>query len=296
MDISRLTLFSDIAETKNLTLSAERMGYTQSGVSHAISKLELEIGVSLLKRTNRGVELTKDGELLLPKIRSVVTNYKRLQEDIDSLQGLQRGAVCIGTYASIASQWLPAVIRNFQQLYPNITISIREGGIEDIENWMYEGSVDFGFLSWRKNQQFKFISLARDPLYAITSAEFQLPEKYGGVFPITEFADSPFIASEKGVDSDVAAALEASKTIPLISFHCRDDHTIISMVRKNLGISLLPGMFIEDHDKGIKKIPVSPCTVRTLGVGIISEKHLSASAQTFIKVAKKTISELTKTY
>ncbi|MGL6201347.1 MAG: LysR family transcriptional regulator [Lachnospiraceae bacterium] len=189
--VVKLSLLSDIAVTKNLTLSAERMGYTQSAVSHAITKLESEMGISLLRRTNRGVELTKDGELLLPKIRSVITHYQRLQEDIDSLQGLQRGAVCIGTYSSIASQWLPAVIKSFQQLYLNITLSIREGGIDEIERWMYDGSVDFGFLSWRKHQHFKFTSIARDPLYAIVSPEFLLPESYYNLFPLTAFAEYP---------------------------------------------------------------------------------------------------------
>ena len=293
MDISKLSLLSDIAVTKNLTLSAERMGYTQSAVSHAITKLESEMGISLLRRTNRGVELTKDGELLLPKIRSVITHYQRLQEDIDSLQGLQCGAVCIGTYSSIASQWLPAVIRSFQQLYPNITLSIREGGIDEIERWIYDGSVDFGFLSWRKHQNFKFTSIARDPLYAIVSPEFPLPESYYNLFPLTAFAEYPFISSENGIDNDVAAALETAGVEPLIICCCRDDHTIISMVRKNLGVSLLPGMFLKDYDHDIQKIPVSPCAIRTLGIGIVSEKKLSTSAKMFIKVAKKTIRELT---
>lgn len=61
MDIAKLNLLLDIAETKNLTLSAEHMGYTQSGVSHAIHKLEAEMGISLLNRTNKGVELTVEG-------------------------------------------------------------------------------------------------------------------------------------------------------------------------------------------------------------------------------------------
>lgn len=289
MDISKLALLCDIADTNNLTASAERMGYTQSGVSHAISKLETEMGVTILKRTKRGVELTSDGETLMPYIRLVVSHYNRMDEIVDSILGLQRGSICIGTYCSIASQWLPAVIQRFQELYPSIAIRIREGGIQDVEQWLAEGSIDFGFLSWHKHQNYKFISLARDPLYAITAKEFPLPDEYRKSFPVSAFADYPFIASESGVDYDVAVAMEQAGIKPMVSFSCRDDHTIIPMVENNLGISLMPGMFLEGHDSNIRKIPVSPCTIRTLGIGILAEKSLSTSAKAFIKLSKKII-------
>lgn len=292
MDINKLALLCDIADTNNLTTSAEHMGYTQSGVSHAISKLEAEIGVSILKRTKHGMELTSDGEALMPYIRLVVTHYNRMDEIVDSILGLQRGSICIGTYCSIASQWLPHIIQKFLQLYPNIAISIREGGMDDVERWLYEGSIDFGFLSWHKNQNYKFISLARDPLYAIASKDYMLPPEYLDSFPMKAFADYPFIASESGVDADVTAALQHSGVNPMISFSCRDDHTIIPMVENNLGISLMPSMFLTGHDSNIRKIPVSPCAIRTLGIGILSERTLSASAKVFIKLSKKMIGEM----
>ncbi|WP_448864052.1 LysR family transcriptional regulator [Dorea sp.] len=292
MDINKLALLCDVADTNNLTLSAERMGYTQSGVSHAISKLEAEMGIPLIKRTKHGVELTSEGSLLLPYIRMVVTHYQRMDDVVDSILGLQRGSICIGTYCSIASQWLPEIIRKYQQLYPNIVIRIREGGIRDIERWLYEGSIDFGFLSWKKNQNFKFLSLARDPLYAILPKNSMLPENYLEHFPITAFADYPFIASENGVDHDVNAALEQSNVTPMTSFTCHDDHTIIPMVEKGLGFSLLPDMFLKGLDSNVLKVPVTPCSVRTLGIGILSERTLSTCAKAFIKLSQKMISEM----
>lgn len=255
MDISKLELLCDIAETRNLTLSAERLSYTQSGVSHAINKIEAEIGISLFRRTNRGVELTRDGETLLPYIRMVVSHGARMQEIIDSIQGLQRGSLCIGTYCSIASHWLPPIINRFQNAYPNINIRLKEGGLEEIEQWMGDGTVDFCFASWRREQSFRFVSLAKDPLYAITSKSFVLPEEYNGVFPIKAFGDYPFIASESGVDEDVTLALHTAGIQPPVSFYCRDDHTIISMVANGLGVSMLPALFIEGTECTLNRYP-----------------------------------------
>lgn len=292
MDISKLELLCDVAETGNLTLSAERMGYTQSGVSHAISKLETETGVSLIRRTKHGVELTPDGTLLMPYIQQVVTHYKRLDDVVDSILGLQRGSICIGTYCSIASQWLPEVIQRFQQLYPSIGIRIREGGIRDIERWIYDGSIDFGFLSWKKNQNFNFITLSRDSLYAVIPPDYNLPDSYEEEFPIAGFAEYPFIASESGVDHDVNDAFQQNHVTPMVSFVCHDDHTIIPMVEKGLGISLLPGMFLQGQASRVQVIPLAPCTVRTLGIGILSKKTLSLSAKAFIQLSQKMIPDL----
>ncbi len=292
MDINKLALICDVAGTGNLTVSAEHMGYTQSGVSHAINKLEAEMGISLIRRTKRGVELTADAELLLPYIRQVVTHYERMDEILDSIHGLQRGSICIGTYCSIAAQWLPSIIDKYQQLYPNIAIHIREGGLKAIEGWLNEGSIDFGFLSWQKDQNFRFFSLARDPLCAVVPTEFTLPAEYEKAFPISAFADFPFIASERGVDEDVSSTLSHFDVSPLISFTCHDDHTILSMVDNGLGISLLPNMFLLNSNANIRVIPVKPCTHRTLGIGYQSDKTLSICSKAFVDLAKKIIPEL----
>lgn len=228
----------------------------------------------------------------MPYIRLVVTHYQRLDDIVDSILGLQRGSLSIGTYCSIASQWLPEIIQKYQQLYPNIAIRIREGGVSDVERWLYEGSIDFGFLSWKKNQNFKFLSLARDSLYAILPKGYSIPEEYQKTFPISAFAEYPFIASENGVDHDVSAALAQAGVTPMTCFTCHDDHTIIPMVEKGLGVGLLPSMFLKGHDTNIQKIPVSPCSVRTLGIGILSEKTLSASSKAFIKLSQKMITQL----
>ena len=292
MDISKLQLFSDIAYTKNLSESAQRLGYTQSGVSHAINKLELEMGVPLLKRTNHGVYLTKDAEFLLPKVRSIIGNYNRLMEGVDSLRGLTKGELSIGTYSSIARQWLPAIIKRFQELYPNIKLSIHEGGVKSIEKWLHDGIIDIGFLSWRKNQNFKFITLSRDNLYAITSKAMEMSPSYREVFPLKAFSEYPFIASKSGVDNDVSDAFETAGVKPDIRFSCNDEHTIISMVANNLGISLLPNMFLKGRENEINIIPVSPCAVRTLGIGVISEKNISVSAAAFIQTSKAVVKGL----
>lgn len=76
MDLARIRLFLDIVDSKNLSFTAQRFGYTQSGVSHSISKLENELGVTLFTRTKHGVELTSDAEFLVPYARNLMIQEK----------------------------------------------------------------------------------------------------------------------------------------------------------------------------------------------------------------------------
>ena len=72
MDIKKCSLFADVAETENFTKSGERLGYTQSGVSHILKSLEDEVGFPLFIRNNQGVKLTANAQLVLPAVRSLL--------------------------------------------------------------------------------------------------------------------------------------------------------------------------------------------------------------------------------
>lgn len=281
MDIKNLELLESIDQTHSLTMSAKQMNLTQSALSHAIKKMEKELGIALIQREVHGVHLTKDGQSLLPYVHSVTHRYRKFEEMVNSLHGLQKGSITIGTYSSIAIHWLPSVMKEFQQKYPNIQIHLREGYTEEICQWIREESVDFGFMSQLQDFKYDFIPFQKDPLYVVVPEDFQ----WEGDFPIEEFENHPFIASEDGVDEDVMHTL-TSINCP-VSFYCRDDHSIISMVNHGLGISLLPALMLEDIP--IRKIPLKDPVYRMLGVGVLHQDRLSVAAQSFIKLAQKNL-------
>jgi len=160
--------------------------------------------------------------------------------------------------------------------------------------YRYDGSIDFGFLSWNPDHPFKFITMSRDPLYIITSKDFVLPQAYHGIFPASIFEDYPFIYSESGMDrDDISLFLQKQKSKITKNFTCRDDYTIIKMVERNLGIALLADLVINCHNGNINKFPTYPSAFRTLGIGLLSERNLSLAAKTFIKIAKKIVQEIT---
>ncbi|MDO4425075.1 MAG: LysR family transcriptional regulator [Planctomycetia bacterium] len=100
--------------------AAEILNYTQSGISRMIADLEKEWGITLLERSKNGVKPTSDGLKLLPYAQDLCGNFDKLKMQVDELNGLQSGLIRIGTFSSVATHWLPNIIKAFQKDYPNI--------------------------------------------------------------------------------------------------------------------------------------------------------------------------------
>lgn len=131
MDINKYILFADVANTKNFTKSGERMGYTQPGVSHVLKAMEWELGFSLFLRTPKGVTLTSDAEAILPLVRELLAVNEQLEQTVSQINGLEKGHLCIASFASISRSWLPQVFYAFKLKYPGIEIELLEGGTDD---------------------------------------------------------------------------------------------------------------------------------------------------------------------
>lgn len=290
MDIKKFQLFVDVAETKNFTRSGERMGYTQSGVSHILKSLETEMGFPLFIRNKQGVRLTKNAELILPLVRSLLSRYEILEQTVNDLNGLETGKLAIATYSSISVNWMPPIIHRFQESYPGIDISLMEGGADDIIRWINDDIADFGFVSHRNMESLEWISLCEDPLVAVLPKDHPAPPS--GVFSIKEFEGKSFIISAIGTDYDIHYALEASGVKPDMRFSATDDHTIIAMVANKLGVSILPKLMLYHFDDRVSSYLLEPYYSRDLGIAVKSKANMSPAAVKFLETTKQILPEL----
>lgn len=287
MDIKKLELFADVAETLNFTRSGDRMGYTQSGVSHILKSLETEIGFPLFVRTKQGVHLTRNAELLLPLVHTLLSANENLSQTIHDVCGVNSGSLVIASFASISIHWLPQIIRRFQELYPGITISLMEGGTEEIVDWVANNQADFGLMSQRNTRGLEWISLCEDPLMAILPRDYPVPEDKR--FPIEEFQEQHFIISAMGTDYDVHHALDSSNVKPNTHFTSKDDHAIISMIANHLGISILPQLVVKGYEEQVQAYPLHPYYARNLGIAVKSRQGLSPAAKKFLRLTQEIV-------
>ena len=147
MDTKKYAVFVKTVELSSLTKAAEELGLTQSGVSHIIAALESDLGLTLLRRTRTGAHLTADGERLLPIIREIVRQDERLHREAAELTDLVAGPIRLGTFTSVATHWLPAMMMQFEQEHPQVEFRLFNGDYHDVDQWLADGSVELGFVT-----------------------------------------------------------------------------------------------------------------------------------------------------
>ena len=177
MESARCKAFMYAADTGSFTKAAERLNYTPSGVSQLVGALENETGLTLLRRTRKGVTLTPDGEILLPAVREFLEKENRIYELAAEVKGLLVGSVTIAAYSSISTHWLPEVIRDFEQDYPQIEIRLMEGIRQEVTRWLDEKKADIGFLSYQEPMPYEWTPLDYDEMLAVLPKIIRMHQK-----------------------------------------------------------------------------------------------------------------------
>lgn len=86
MRINQLVIFSDVAKTKNISVTAKNLFMTQPSVSQNLKALEDELGIELIKRSNKGIELTDVGKKVVEKVDVIIGDYNLFMQDINDLK------------------------------------------------------------------------------------------------------------------------------------------------------------------------------------------------------------------
>ena len=105
-------------ECGSITKAAEVLGYTQSGVSRMIQELEKEWNLSLIERSKSGVFLTSDGFKLFDQMKRICNEQLILSQYIDDLNDCQSGLLRIGVFSSVATHWLPNIMKRYKNDFP----------------------------------------------------------------------------------------------------------------------------------------------------------------------------------
>ncbi len=281
MNLQKYLSFVKAAEYGSFTRAAEVLHYSQSGVSRMIADLENEWHVTLLERGKGGVTLTSEGLALLPHARRLVAEYESLQAQVDDLNGLRSGLIRIATFSSVATHWLPPMIRAFRQDYPHIDYELLLGDYREIESWVREGRADCGFVRLPAGAGLDTTFLEEDPYLAVLPEDHPLAgcER----FPAAALEGEPFLLLERDGNIGVAELLDELGVKPSVHFTTWDDYAIMSMVENHLGISLLPKLILRriPYRIVVKELDVPAC--RRIGLALRDRAHTSPAVRRFLE-------------
>lgn len=286
MAIYPYQIFATVAETKTYHQAATRLNITPSAVSHAIAQLEQDLGFALFIRNRNGSILTPNGEQILPYVREVLNDERRLKQEVDNINGLLRGTIRLGAFSSVSVKWLPTILQNFKKDYPNIEVQLVQGSLNDIAEKLRLGQLDIGFTALPVDPQLVTYPLILDTLFTITPKDFK--PKSNAFVTQKDLKDKIFILQESDYDRATKATLDHYKITLNSLTYTIDDPSIIAMVESGLGFGILPKLSLDSFSNYEKKVNVYPFDQDVFRTLVLS----SPKAQSTSPVVKAMLEEI----
>ncbi len=281
-NIQKYQAFLQTVRLGSITRAARSLDYSQSGVSRMVADLERAWGVSLLERGHGGVRLTAEGERLLPFVEEVCEGARRLSMQVDDINGFETGTVRIGTFSSVATHWLPRIIKRFQRDFPNIEYEMLLGVFPEIERWCEEGRVDLGFLPYAPAPASLGARwLEDDELLAVLPEGHELATTSAPV-PLARLCEEPFIMLEQSGDEEVRSVFARAGLTPRVRFTTFDDYAIMSMVESGLGLAVLPALILRRNPYHVAVRQLDPVAHRSINVVYRDLDRLPLAAKRFL--------------
>jgi len=277
MDILKYQALLETLEQKSLTRAAEQMGYTQPGISHMIRSLEEEFGFPLLLRQRDGVEPTGEARQLLHHLYQIVESERSLRETVAQINGIESGIIRIGCFYSVSVNWIPQLLRQFQELHPNIAFQLSEGW-QEIWDGLMDNQLDLGFLSLPVPQGLEFYPIRQDAALAVLPVDHPLASMER--VHLADLVQFPFISA----GDDILQLLSCENLSPTVQYRVRSDETILSMVSQGLGVSLLYQLSVQHTPFPVVLRPLERPVYRTLGVALRSLRHASPATKAFVEM------------
>ena len=159
------------------------------------------------------------------------------------MNGLETGIIHIGTFSSVAINWLPNIFSRLQRDYPGIEYEMLLGDYREVEQWIKEGRVDCGFLRLPTPKKFDIIPLKQDEYKVILPVGHPLAGKK--TIPLADLDGQPFLLLEHGGKTEVSDLLESRRVHPDIRFTTWEDFAIMAMVERGMGVSILPDLILK---------------------------------------------------
>jgi len=266
MDSKKLEILMTAADLGSFTKASEVVGYTQSGLTHMMDALEREIGFPLLQRNHNGIQLTEQGALLMPAIREFLQANANLENQIRAIAERKTEVIRVAAYASIAMHWMPEILYRFRRLCPEVSVDLRmvDHALEPFE-LLERGQTDVIFASRQNYSCCDWIPLYRETMYAILPKSYPMENR--NAFPLEEFAGQEFLMPYGRFDLDVKAAMDQVGMRLTTKSTRVDDETLIRMVGRGLGVSMMSELMIRGRTDDVQCVPVSPPAFRELGMG-----------------------------
>ncbi len=287
MDIRQLRYFIAIAEEGQITGAAKRLNMAQPPLSQQLKQMEDELGVTLMERSGKRMELTEAGLTLYRQALNIVHQMdEALSEVKETGEGI-RGSLSIGVSA-LSAYFLPEQIRLFQQQYPLITYKVWKGDTQLLSQWLERRTIEVAIVRLPHSlTNCSTIPLEEESFVLIVPAG----SPHSGLREIhmRDIAEIPLIMPSipgLGIYDLIVKEFSTLGALPNVICECPDISLIVSMVGAKVGASIVPRSAWETHgSEQIHGIEIAGTAISSSAAVVWQTgRHLSKAAKRFIEM------------
>ena len=292
MELRRLRYFIVVAEERSFNAAARKLRMAQPPLSNQIKHLEQELGVLLFERTNRGVQVTEAGELLLEEARRIFVQMDQTVQVIQRVGHGEVGRLTIGFVPSSSNEALPPILRAFQERFPDVELFLREMRPDKVVARLHEKQIDVGFLYLPfDDRSLNIECVSREPLILALPETHPLAQE--SQVELQSVAEEPFILPMRyrimpGLYGQVTEACRQAGFVPkAVQKDVWLMQTIVGLVAGGTGVALVPSSLQNLRRKGVVYKSVYGLAP-TVELGVIWRRNDSGAVlQSFLYVVRE---------
>lgn len=244
MDIKQLHYFCTIAQEGQITRAAKKLHMAQPPLSQQLKQLEQELGVTLMERNGRNMELTASGKVLYERAQLLLSQLEDTKSEVKETGEGLRGVLAIGSVKTCFS-YLPEKIRYFREHFPDVTFQLREGDTYFVSELLRKRVVEIAVIRLPvETDDFSMIELPAEPYVAVFPKQWakQLPSSK--TIQMKELQDLPLLLLHRinGIGQYELIIDECKRHgfNPNVVCECPDATMLLSLVAAGVGVTLVP--------------------------------------------------------
>ncbi len=286
MELRQLEYFQMVGTLKSFTKASNRMHVTQPAITVAIQKLEEELGVVLLDRSQKAPTLTSEGHILLKHVHIILQDIATATLELADYKNLRKGNIRLGLPAMLGSFILPKVFEGFLEKYPDIELVATEHGSLRIRELLLEEELDAGIVVITNHEQgLSTLPIYQGEIHLCLNHQDPLAELSN--IALSNLDNRSFVMPPEGtyIRQQILQECQAQKINHKIILSTAQMETLTKLVSQGMGVSFLFD-FVAKQYPNITSRPLNPPLPLEVGIAWKKDKYISRATQAFINYMK----------
>jgi len=239
--LRQLRVFIEVARLQSFSRAGDEIGLTQSAVSRCVRELEGEIGLRLIDRTTREVQLTDVGGNLVASVSRLLSDLDDALREIREIGEQRRGRVIVAASPTVACRLMPRVVASCVRQFPYITLGLRDDVQSDVVRKVKSGEVDFGVIIGPfSDDDLLSEALMTDSFCVVTRDDHRLAAHEQVAWRELDGEQLVMLDYASGSRPIIDAAMQAQRVNATVVQELGHSATVFGLVEAGVGISVLP--------------------------------------------------------